>query len=163
MTERFLKAGIDAADAARTIGPALKLRTQGNSFATLDVGTIDLFSGTAQSIKCGAAPSFLRVVDGDGSVRIRKILSATLPAGLEESGEMDVTRFRMGSGDAMVLLSDGVIESGGSSSIWIEELLMQSMHLSARELAARIVLEASARGAPDDMTAAVLYLDKRSV
>lgn len=162
MAERFLKAGIDAADVVRTIGPALKLRTQGNSFATLDVGTIDLFTGTAQSIKCGAAPSFIRAVDGDGSIRIRKILSSTLPAGLEESGEMDVTRFRMGSGDAMVLLSDGVMDSGGSSSVWIEDMLMQSMHLSARELAARIVLEASARGAPDDMTAAVVYLDKRT-
>ena len=161
MTERFLRAGIDAGDAARTIGPALKLRTQGNSFATLDIGTIDLFSGAAQSIKCGAAPSYLRVVDGDGKIRIRRILSSTLPAGLEESGEMDVTRFRMGSGDAMVLLSDGVLDSGGSSSVWLEDLLLQSMHLSARELAARIVLEASARGAPDDMTAAVVCLDKR--
>ena len=74
---------------------------------------------------------------------------------------MDVTRFRMGSGDAMVLLSDGVLDSGGSSSVWLEDLLLQSMHLSARELAARIVLEASARGAPDDMTAAVVCLDKR--
>ena len=161
MTERFLRAGIDAADAVRTIGPALKLRTQGNTFATLDVGTIDLFSGTAQSVKCGAAPTFIRVVDGEGKVRIRKIVSSTLPAGLEESGEMDVTRFRMGSGDAMVLVSDGVMDAGGKSSAWIEEMLSQSNHLSARELAARLVLEASARGAPDDMTVAVVYLDKR--
>lgn len=162
MTERFLKAGIDSVDAVRTIGPALKMRTQGDSFATLDVGTVDLYSGNAQSVKCGAAPTYLRVVDGDGMVRIRKIVSSTLPAGLEESGEMDVTRFHMNEGDAMVLISDGVLESGNRSSVWIEDMLSQSMHLSARELAARIVLEASARGAPDDMTAAVIYFDKRT-
>ncbi len=161
MTERFLKAGIDAVDAVRTIGPALKLRTQGNAFATLDVCTVDLFTGMAQSVKCGAAPTYVRVVDGEGAVRIRKIVCSTLPAGLEESGEMDVTRFRMACGDALVLLSDGVLDAGGKSAVWVEELLAQSKHLSARELAARLVLEASARGAPDDMTAAVLYLDKR--
>ncbi len=161
MTERFLKAGIDAVDAVRTIGPALKLRTQGNAFATLDVCTVDLFSGVAQSVKCGAAPTYLRVVDGEGAVRIRKIVASTLPAGLEESGEMDVTKFRMAGGDALVMLSDGVLDAAGKSASWVEELLMQSRHLSARELAARLVLEASARGAPDDMTAAVLYFDKR--
>ncbi len=160
MTARFLKAGIHAADAVRTIGPALKLRTQGNSFATLDVGTIDLFTGAAQSVKCGAAPTFLRVKDGD-EVKIRKILSSTLPAGLEESGEMDVTRFKLASGDAMVMISDGILDAGSKSNAWIEDLLTQSVRLSARELAARIVLEASARGAPDDMTAMVVYLEKR--
>ncbi len=161
MTERFLRAGINAVDAVRTIGPALKLRTQGNSFATLDVSTIDLFTGMAQSVKCGAAPTYLRVLDSEGTVRIRKIVASTLPAGLEESGEMDVTKFRMADGDAVVMVSDGVLDAGGKSSVWIEEMLTQSMHLSARELAARLVLEASARGAPDDMTAAVIFLDKR--
>lgn len=161
MTSRFLKAGVNAPDAVRTIGPALKLRTQGNSFATLDVGTIDLFTGAAQSVKCGAAPTFIRVKDGDGTVKIRKILSSTLPAGLEESGEMDVTRFRMASGDAMVMISDGVLDAGSKSGTWIEEMLTQSGGLGARELAARIVLEASARGAPDDMTVMTVYLEKR--
>ena len=42
MAERFLRAGVSAADCVRTIGPALKLRTQGKQFVTLDVSTIDL-------------------------------------------------------------------------------------------------------------------------
>ena len=161
MAERFLRAGISAADCVRTIGPALKLRTQGKRFVTLDIGTIDLFTGAADSVKCGAAPSFVRAVDGDGAVRVRRILGSTLPAGLEESGEMDVTQFRMGDGDALVLLSDGIVDADGSDAGWVEELMASSMHLSARELAARIVLEGSARGAPDDMSTAVIYLNRR--
>lgn len=161
MAERFLRAGISAADCVRTIGPALKLRTQGKKFVTLDVSTIDLFTGEAVSVKCGAAPSFVRAVDGDGSVRVRRILSSTLPAGLEEAGDMDVTQFRMGGQDALVLLSDGIVDADGSNAGWVEELLSDSLRLSARELAARIVLEGSARGAPDDMSAAVVYLGKR--
>lgn len=161
MAEQFLRAGISAADSVRTIGPALKLRTQGRQFVTLDVSTIDLFTGAADSVKCGAAPSFVRAVDGDGTVRVRRILSSTLPAGLEESGEMDVTQFRMGDGDALLLLSDGIVDADGSNAGWVEELLAGSMHLSARELAARIVLEGSVRGAPDDMSAAVVYLTRR--
>ncbi len=161
MAERFLRAGISAADCVRTIGPALKLRTQGKKFVTLDVGTVDLFTGETISVKCGAAPSFVRAVDGDGSVRVRRILSSTLPAGLEEAGDMDVTQFRMGGQDALVLLSDGIVDADGSNTGWVEELLSDSLRLSARELAARIVLEGSARGAPDDMSAAVVYLGKR--
>lgn len=161
MAERFLRAGISAADCVRTIGPALKLRTQGKQFVTLDVATIDLFTGSVDSVKCGAAPSFVRAVDGDGTVRVRRILSTTLPAGLEESGEMDVTQFRMGEGDALLLLSDGIVDADGADAGWVEELLAASMHLTARELAARIVLEGSARGAPDDMSAAVIYLNQR--
>lgn len=162
MAEQFLRAGISAADSVRTIGPALKLRTQGRQFVTLDVSTIDLFTGAVDSVKCGAAPSFVRAVDGDGTVCVRRILSSTLPAGLEESGEMDVTQFRMGDGDALVLLSDGIVDADGANSGWLEELLAGSLHLSARELAARIVLEGSARGAPDDMSAAVVYLNRRN-
>lgn len=161
MAERFLRAGISAADCVRTIGPALKLRTQGKKFVTLDIGTIDLFNGNTESVKCGAAPSFVRAVDGDGTVRVRRILSSTLPAGLEESGEMDVTQFHMGDGDALLLLSDGIVDADGENAGWVEELMAGSMHLSARELAARVVLEGSARGAPDDMSAAVVYLSKR--
>ncbi len=161
MAERFLRAGISAADCVRTIGPALKLRTQGKKFVTLDIGTIDLFTGETVSVKCGAAPSFVRAVDGDGSVRVRRILSSTLPAGLEEAGDMDVTQFRMGGQDALVLLSDGIVDADGSNAGWVEDLLSDSLRLSARELAARIVLEGSARGAPDDMSAAVVYLGRR--
>ena len=69
MAERFLRAGISAADCVRTIGPALKLRTQGKKFVTLDISTIDLFTGEAVSVKCGAAPSFVRAADGDDSAR----------------------------------------------------------------------------------------------
>lgn len=162
MAERFLRAGISAADCVRTIGPALKLRTQGKKFVTLDISTIDLFTGEAVSVKCGAAPSFVRAADGDDSVRVRRILSSTLPAGLEEAGDMDVTQFQMGSQDALVLLSDGIVDADGSNAGWVEELLADSVKLSARELAARLVLEGSARGAPDDMSAVVVYLGKRA-
>lgn len=84
------------------------------------------------------------------------------PAGLEEAGDMDVTQFRMGSQDALVLLSDGIVDADGSNAGWVEELLADSVKLSARELAARLVLEGSARGAPDDMSAVVVYLGKRA-
>ena len=61
----------------------------------------------------------------------------------------------------LVLLSDGIVDADGSDAGWVEELMASSMHLSARELAARIVLEGSARGAPDDMSTAVIYLNRR--
>ena len=109
------------------------------------------------------AERFLRAgISAADCVRERRILSSTLPAGLEEAGDMDVTQFRMGSQDALVLLSDGIVDADGSNAGWVEELLADSVKLSARELAARLVLEGSARGAPDDMSAVVVYLGKRA-
>lgn len=77
--ERFLRAGIPLGDALGAVSPALRLRSDGTRFVTLDALTLDLFTGQAESLKCGAAPSYVRT-DGRWSVLAGK----SLPVGLSD-------------------------------------------------------------------------------
>lgn len=156
MAEKFLRAGIAADDVAKTIGPALKIRARGDSFVTLDILTVDLFTGEACSVKCGAASGFVRTPDSSGKLHVRRLLSSTLPAGLEESGEMDLVRFRVADGDALVMVSDGV--ESVKPDDWLERTMIRGEKLKPKELAARLVVEASARGAADDLSAVVIEI-----
>lgn len=159
MAEKFLRAGIAADDVAKTIGPALKIRAHGDSFVTLDILTVDLFNGEACSVKCGAASGFVRTRDSMGKQHVRRLLSSTLPAGLEESGEMDFVRFRVADGDVLVMVSDGV--ESVKPDDWLDQTILKGEKLQPRELAARLVVEASARGAVDDLSAIVIEISSR--
>lgn len=159
MAEKFLRAGIAADDVAKTIGPALKIRAHGDSFVTLDILTVDLFTGEACSVKCGAASGFVRTPDSAGKLHVRRLVSSTLPAGLEESGEMDFVRFRVADGDAIVMISDGV--ESVKPDDWLETTIVRGERLQPRELAARLIVEASARGAADDLSAIVIEISAK--
>ena len=88
--------------------------------ATLDLLTVDLYTGRAGLFKAGAAPSFLvrggvpRMLDG-----------ASLPMGVLDSLVGRSTTFALDAGDWVVLVSDGALADG---SDW----LMQQLQLCAR-------------------------------
>ena len=59
LTARLLKAGFTAELAARLVNVALALKSEDESGATLDLISVDLYTGTARLFKAGAAPGFL--------------------------------------------------------------------------------------------------------
>ena len=133
---------------------ARRLRSDGTRFTTLDALTLDLFSGRAESLKCGAAPSYVRT-GGQWSV----LRGKGLPIGLAGEEELGAPApLRLGHGDLFVMLSDGV--SDGMEDSWVRELLEEHAGDSPKELAARLVTEAKGRGHDDDRTALVLRLEK---
>lgn len=155
MMERFLRAGISAEDAVRTVGPAFRMRVEGMRGVTLDALTVDLFTGQAGCLKCGAAPGYLRTGGG-----ITTLAGDSLPIGLmDQPEEARSVPLRMKHGDLFVMLSDGV--SDGSDDAWVRRLLTERAGDSPKELAARLVMAASARGAEDDLTALVVRLERR--
>ena len=153
--ERFLRAGITVTDALAAVSPALRLRSDGTRFTTLDAFTLDLFTGRAESVKCGAAPSYLRI-GGQWSVLSGK----ALPIGLaEEDGTPEPVPLRFGHGDLYIMLSDGI--SDGVEDGWVRELLLAHASDSPKELAMQLVTEAQGRGHDDDRTALVMRIEKR--
>ena len=153
--ERFLRAGIPIADALKAVSPALRLRADGTRFTTLDALTLDLFTGRAESLKCGAAPSYLRM-GGQWSVLSGK----ALPIGLADEDALgEPVPLRLGHGDLCILLSDGI--SDGMDDGWVRELLVAHANESPKELAMLLVNGAAGRGHDDDRTALVLRLEKR--
>lgn len=157
LTAQLLRAGFAAESAARLVNVALGLKgAEQEAGATLDLLTVDLYTGRAGLFKAGAAPSFLvrggvpRMLDG-----------ASLPMGTLDSLVGRSTTFALDAGDWVVLVSDGALADGAD---W----LMQQLQLCARlghtpKQAAETVADAAARRAGDkrdDITVAVLAVDK---
>ena len=152
-----MRAGFAAESAARLVNVAMGLKNgEQESGATLDLLTVDLFTGRAGLFKAGAAPSFL-VRGGDP----RMMEGASLPMGILDSVVGRSSSFTLESGDLVVLVSDGVLCDG---SAWILQQLQLSARLghtpaqTAAALADSAVRRAGQR--QDDITVAVLKLDR---
>lgn len=158
LTGELLRAGFAAESAARLVNVALGLKNgEQESGATLDLLTVDLYTGRAGLFKAGAAPSFVvrsgvpRVVEG-----------ASLPMGVVDSVVGRSTSFSLEAGDWVLLVSDGVLTDGTG---W----LMQQLELCVKlghtpEQAADTIADAAQHRAgnrPDDITVAVLALQAR--
>ena len=152
--ERFLRAGISVGDALHAVSPALRLRSDGMRFTTLDAFTLDLFSGRAEILKCGAAPTYMRL-NGRWTI----LPGTALPIGLAEEDELgDAVPLQMNDGDIVVLLSDGVTD--GTDDKWVRQLLIAHAGDSPKEIAAQLVNEAKGRGHDDDRTVMVMKIEK---
>lgn len=158
LLQNFLKAGVDPESALCTVNSALALQGEETGCCTtIDLLTIELFTGLCSVYKFGAAPTYVRKKN-----KVSCITGNALPAGVV-SGEFvkpDMTKFRAEEGDWVVLLTDGVTGSG--SDMWLREELAAYVGTSPGELADRL-MSASARAgrATDDQTILVVRLEKR--
>ena len=158
LTGQLLRAGFAAESAARLANVAMGLKNgDQESGATLDLLTVDLFTGRAGLFKAGAAPSFL-VRNGEP----RMMEGASLPMGILDSVVGRSSSFTLEDGDLLVLVSDGVLCDG---TAWILQQLQLSARLGhtplqlANALADSAVRRAGQRR--DDITVAVAKISRR--
>ena len=157
LTARLLKAGIPAELAARLVNVALALKSEEESGATLDLISVDLYTGTARLFKAGAAPGFL--VHGG---RARAVGDVSLPVGILGGVNGQSRVVHLCAGDYAVLVSDGLLVDG---TAWVAKQLELSAAAgeAPAQVAKTLVETARARalrtGRPDDITAAVLRLE----
>ena len=155
LTSQLLRAGFAAESAARLVNVALGLKgTEQEAGATLDLLTVDLYTGRAGLFKAGAAPSFVvkrgvpRMLDG-----------ASLPIGVVDSLVGKSTALTLDAGDWVVLVSDGALADGTG---WLMEQLQLCVRLDhTPEQAANVIADAAVRRAGqrrDDITVAILAL-----
>ncbi len=101
--ESIMNSGFCAEKSLRLLNSTLLLATDAQTFSTLDVADIDLFSGRVDLYKLGASDTF--VIRSGRSYRIP---CASLPAGILGQAEAEHRYFTLKDGDLMVLHSDGV-------------------------------------------------------
>lgn len=104
----LLEVGLELQAAIRTVNSLLRSRSPQVRFATLDMLVVDLYTGEAELLKIGAAPS---LVIQDGTIEI--VESESPPAGVVEELEADVHTLSLSAKDQVVLASDGLWEAGG--------------------------------------------------
>jgi len=87
----------------------------GECSATVDLCEIDMITGEAHFIKCGAAASYL--LRGD---QLFRIASGTMPLGILREVSAEETTFSLCSDDLLLFFSDGVC-GDEESSAWISD------------------------------------------
>ena len=115
LTSRLLQAGFGADSVLRLVNSALMVKAGDESLATLDVASVDLFTGRLESLKAGAAVSLLRSVG-----RVSRIEKASLPIGILRDIQFERSADTLVDGDILLLLSDGAVSEGVA---WVEEAL----------------------------------------
>lgn len=158
LLQNFLKAGVAPELALATLNSALTLRgEEGGGCSTVDLLTVELYSGQCGIYKLGAAPTYLCRAG-----KVSTLAGASLPAGLcaGESPSPDKLQKRAMAGDWLVLLSDGVL--GGEDDAWLRAVLENYAGNSPGELSEQITTAAAARnGEADDMTVIALRLESK--
>lgn len=153
LLERFLKAGIEADFALKTLSGALALKgEETESFTTVDLLTLSLSDGSARLYKLGAAPSYVK-----RGKKVRRVNCSCLPAGLAEEQGAEATSLALKGGSVLVMLTDGVADA--TDDKWLTELLAAWDGGETQMLAAAILAQSEKhRGGLDDATVLVLEL-----
>ena len=161
LLESFMESGFDKDTALKLINSVLVLKSGDDSFSTMDISIIDLFNGEVEFIKTGAAPTYIKK---GGKVEIVK--SATLPAGILSNLETELVHKRLESGDLIIMVTDGIVDSFKSSEPGERVLLKHLQELSStnpQSIAENVLNEAfeAYEGKPgDDMTVLVAKIWK---
>lgn len=152
---RLIKAGIGLDTALGFTNIALAVKSDDESLSTLDVAEIDLFSGEAQILKAGAAPSFYTC-----SGRVRTVEPPSTPLGILNSVGFSKYTLKLRGGDMLVLVSDGML---GGGSNWLRDEIKAARNPDAREFS-ELLLETARRKCGknyDDMTVVTLIMEER--
>ncbi|MBQ8400515.1 MAG: SpoIIE family protein phosphatase, partial [Clostridia bacterium] len=152
--ERMLTAGATMETALKMLNGVIRAGCD-ECAATVDLCEIDLVTMEARFVKSGAAPSF---VIRDGS--LFRLQSKTVPIGILRALDAEMIRFTVQPGDAVVMLSDGIARSFEECP-WLLDFLSTDediQHGDVQRAAEKIVEQAAARGARDDITAGVMRI-----
>ena len=105
LLEQFLEAGFSKEAAVKMINSALVLRSDGKTFSTIDITSVDLYSGVCEFLKIGAAASFIKRGNW-----VECITSTSLPAGIFQQTDCEKTSRKLYDGDMIVMVTDGVLD-----------------------------------------------------
>jgi len=159
LLERFLRAGIEPDTALKILNSVILVRnSDGTLCMTVDLLSVDLFSGEARIYKYGAAPSYLK-----RGGEVRRYTGEALAAGLclEGVSSADCMRLIMQEGDYIIIASDGV--ANPIDDEWLMKSAAEYKGGCARELALKLLEEAIEKyGQEDDMTVLTVFLQKRA-
>ena len=155
LMSRLIKAGFGFDCSLRILNSSMLFKSTDESLATVDIASIDLFTGQVELYKAGAAPTLIR-----RSGRTGKAESTSLPAGILREISFDKAVVRCKIGDIVVLMSDGASFEGTD---WIKGEIENWSDGTAEELAERICEGAKRRRSDnhlDDITVMTAVLKK---
>lgn len=156
MMERFMEAGFRNEMAVQIINGVLSTREREQDMSTLDICELNLYTGSCDFIKAGAACTYIkrgRLVD--------RLSAGNLPLGVFGQIEPEIVHRQLQTGDYVIMLSDGVLDaaSQGAEEELLPELIRKISHTNPDEIANQILgycIRRSRGHVRDDMTVLVI-------
>lgn len=155
MMERFMEAGFGKEPAVQMVNGAMAAAGQEQAMSTLDICDIDLYTGSCEFVKVGAACTYIkrgRLVD--------RLSARNLPLGVFCQMTPEIHSRTLQSGDYIIMLSDGVLDalSEGIGEDVLPEVIGRMEYSNPGEIANQLLAYAlrQSRGRiRDDMTVLV--------
>lgn len=162
LLEKFLEVGYDKELALRTINSILVLKSSEEVFTTIDMSILDLYKGSAQFIKIGSAPTFIKKKD-----KVEIINSTTLPVGILKEVEFNIYESDIEDGDLIIMMSDGILDSHETcddKESWMKDIIKKIKSGNPQVIADKILDESiniCDENNRDDMTVLVTKVWKK--
>jgi len=157
LIEKLTKYGFSKTTAINTVNSIMTLKfTQEEKFSTVDMMSIDLYSGEADFIKVGAVPSFIK--NGE---KVEMVESRTLPIGVLDKADIDIKSKKLKPADMIIMLSDGILDYNNQNAgnyEWLNEFLISKKTIDPEKLCTEIMArskELRENKINDDMTVVV--------
>lgn len=161
MLERLLGSGFNKENSVNLINSTLSANNEDDMYATLDAQVLDLYAGTAEFIKSGACPSYIK---RNKSVELVK--SKSVATGMVTDIDLKTSDLELQNGDILVMCSDGVVESNSeyvNKELWLKYMLEEIQTDDVQKIADVIISEAIDNDygkEKDDMTVIVAKVYK---
>lgn len=157
LIEKFASTGFNRITAINTVNSIMSLKFSAEEkFSTVDLSSIDLYTGEIEFMKVGAVASFIK----SGS-KVEVIKSRTLPMGVLDKVDIDIIKKRVKNGDIIVMLTDGVLDYNSEAAgrvDWVVDFLENTNCSNPKDLVDKLIeksKELSGGKVKDDMTAVV--------
>ena len=143
------------------VNSALVLQRKNGMFSSVDVCSLDLYTGICEFLKAGAATTFIR-----RSNWVETLTSTSMAAGLMQQLDFDKASKKLYDGDYLIMVTDGVLDAlpDKREEETMKEIILQAQEQMPRELGRYILEKALSYNnykAYDDMTVLVAGMWKK--
>jgi Serine phosphatase RsbU, regulator of sigma subunit len=161
LMEKFLEAGFQTETAVQMINSSLVSGGENTNMSTLDLCSIDLYSGECRFVKVGSSSSYIKrqhLVD--------RISAGNLPMGIFQKPDMEIVGRTLVDGDYVIMVSDGILDalSQGIGEDMLPEVIGDSNLENPGEIASSILnfcIHQCRGHIRDDMTVLVIGIWKK--
>lgn len=161
LMEKFLEAGFQTETAVQMINSSLVSGGENTNMSTLDLCSIDLYSGECRFVKVGSSSSYIKrqhLVD--------RISAGNLPMGIFQKPDMEIVGRTLMDGDYVIMVSDGIPDalSQGIGEDMLSEIIGDSSLENPGEIAGSILnfcIHQCRGHIRDDMTVLVVGIWKK--